>query len=430
MHEDRELEALARTRLDDRFKGIPLGRSTRLGEIGAQRWNVAAGDLALPILTLDGPALAQNLATMQSYCDRRGVRLAPHGKTTMAPQLFARQLEHGAWAMTAATPTQVAVMRRFGMPRIILANELADASALTWIAGELEADPAFEFMCLTDDPETVAWMEEVLAAGGRDVRVAVLVEIGHPGGRAGARTVDGAVEVARAVHSAPHLRLVGVEAFEGALASDVSAEAFAVVDELCARVRAATVAIAREDLFETRDVIVTAGGSAYFDRVVALLSDWPEIDGEVTLVLRSGCYVSHDGGKYETQSPLDGRRAADEDLRLANALTLWGRVVSRPEADVVLVGAGMRDAPVDIEPPRPRECRSGDGTVRDLRGRAATFRVMDQHTFVRVASDAQIGPGDIMTFDLSHPCTAFDKYRLIPVIDAQATVVDGVLTFF
>ena len=431
MHENRELEALTETHLDDRFKGIPLGRSTTLGEIGAQGWNVAAGDLALPIVTLDEPALAHNVVTMQRYCDRHGARLAPHGKTTMAPQLFARQLAHGAWAITAATPTQVAVMRRFGVRRIILANELADAGALSWIAAELAADPAFEFICLVDDPGTVGKMEDILRGAASDVSLAVLVEIGHPGGRAGVRTVDEALEVARAVHRAAHLRLVGVEAFEGALASDVSAEALAVIDELCARVRQATLALAAENLFETPDVIVTAGGSTYFDRVVAALADWPQVEGDVTLVLRSGCYLSHDGGRYETQSPLAQRRGPDEDLRLANALMLWGRVLSRPEPDVVLVGAGMRDAPVDIELPRPRELRRGDdGAVRDLRASATTFRVMDQHTFVRVERDAEIRPGDIMTFDLSHPCTAFDKYRLIPVIDAQADVIDGVLTFF
>jgi D-serine dehydratase len=186
----------------------------------------------------------------------------------------------------------------------------------------------------------------------------------------------------------------------------------------------------RDGLFETQDVIVTAGGSAYFDRVVASLSHWPEVDADVTLVLRSGCYVSHDGGMYETRSPLAQRRAPDERLRLTNALTLWGRVLSRPEADVVLVGAGMRDAPVDVELPRPRECLGGDGIVRDVRTSATTFRMMDQHAFLRVSSDAEIRPGDIMTFDLSHPCTAFDKFRLIPVIDTHATVVDAVLTFF
>jgi D-serine dehydratase len=427
---NRELEALGDTRLDDSLKGIPLGESVTLATIASRRWNVAAGHLALPIVTLAEPALAHNLATMATYCERHGVLLAPHGKTTMAPQLFARQLEHGAWAMTAATPTQVAVMRRFGIGRIILANQLPDGAALRWIGSELDADPAFELLCLADDPAAVARMDEALRDAGRDVRVAVLVEIGHPGGRAGARSVGEAIEVASAVRRAAHLRLAGVEAFEGALASDVSSEALAVIDELCDRVRQATIGIAREVGFESSEVIVTAGGSTYFDRVVAALSQWPEIDGEVSLVLRSGCYVSHDGGRYETQSPLAQRRAADQDLRLANALTLWGRVLSRPEPDIVLVGAGMRDAPVDVELPRPRECLAGDGTVCDMRGRATTFRVMDQHTFVRVPGDAAVRPGDIMTFDLSHPCTAFDKYRFIPVIDADSNVVDGVLTFF
>lgn len=423
------MSPLRDTLLDDSYKGIPPAQSLTLGAVGDQGWNVTRGDLALPVLTLDAAAVEHNIATMQRYCDRHGVRLAPHGKTTMSPQLFAAQLEGGAWAMTAATPTQVAIMRRHGVDRVILANELVDRPALRWLAGELARDPGFDFFCLVDDPGTVGRMDAALAECGPARALQVLVEVGGHGGRAGVRSSDAACEVAEAVHRARHLELAGVEAFEGTYASEADEEGLARIDDLLGSVRESVIAIAARGLFERDEVIVTAGGSMYFDRAIAALREWPEVAAPVSLVLRSGCYVSHDSGAYERLSALAARREPGESLRLHNALTLWASVLSRPEPDVVIVGAGLRDAPVDRDLPVPRSCFR-DGVAIDGLAGAETYRVMDQHLFIRVEESADVRTGDVVALDLSHPCTAFDKFRFIPLVDERFDVRDGILTFF
>lgn len=422
--------ALRGASLDDSYKGIPLGAELPLSAVGDQGWSLVRGDLPLPVLTLDARAVDANIDTMQRYCDRRGVRLAPHGKTTMSPQLFAAQLDAGAWGMTAATPTQVAIMRRYGVARIILANQLIEPSALRWLAGELAQDADFEFFCLVDDVVAVRQMDATLAERGADRPLAVLIEVGHSGARAGVRSPAAACVVARAVHAARHLTLAGVEAFEGSLTAAVDDAALALVDELCRSLRESVSEIAAMGLFEGDEVIVTAGGSMYFDRVVDALGQWPEVGQAVSLVLRSGCYVSHDSGTYEHGSPLAGRRAPDEQLRLVNALTLWAAVLSRPEPDVVIVGAGQRDAPVDRALPSPRSLFRDGVQISAFAGSASTFRVMDQHLFIRIDPEADVRPGDLMSFDLSHPCTAFDKFAFIPMVDERFEVCDGVLTFF
>lgn len=424
------VRALRDTQLGDSYKGIPQGARLPLSAVGEQGWNVARGDLALPVLTLDAGAVRANIDTMQRYCDRHGVRLAPHGKTTMSPQLFAAQLDAGAWGMTAATPTQVAVMRSYRIPRILLANQLIDRAALRWLAAELAHDPDFDFLCLVDDVDTVLRMESTLAELPARRPLAALVEVGAPGGRAGVRSVQAAGEVAAAVHAAGHLTLAGVEAFEGVVARVPGAEGLERVDALLRVVRESVLEIAARGLFERDEVIVTAGGSMYFDRVIDALRDWPEIAQSVSLVLRSGCYVSHDSGAYETESPLAGRRAPDEELSLINALTLWAAVLSRPEPDTVIVGAGLRDAPVDRELPRPRSCFRDGVKIGDIAQAAETYRVMDQHLFVGIAPDADVRTGDVMSFDLSHPCTAFDKFRFIPLVNDKFDIGDGILTFF
>lgn len=91
----------------------------------------------------------------------------------MAPQLFARQLAHGAWGITAATPHQVRVYRTFGVRHVFLANELVDAAALRWVARELAADPEFRFVCYVDSVRGVELMDAALTAV-----VDVVVELG------------------------------------------------------------------------------------------------------------------------------------------------------------------------------------------------------------------------------------------------------------
>lgn len=422
---------LGQTTLDDSTKGVPLGASIRLSEFGAQGWNVARGDLGLPVTTLDESALAANLATMRTYCERHGVRLAPHGKTTMSPQLFLRQVEHGAWALTAATPTQVAVMRRHGINRIILANEMADRKALEWIAAEQDADPELEFWCLVDGTEAVDTMDAVLTRAGARRPVQVLVEVGVPGGRCGVRDLAGARAVARAAHESPRLALAGVEAYEGQVTEGGSPQDLATIEAFFATMREIATALLGDGLIDTPEMLVTAGGSAYFDLVVAGLSGIEDPSGPpVALVLRSGCYLSHDTGNYDHVSPLAGRAAEDQDLRLISALTAWGSVLSRPEPGLAIVGSGKRDVAHDEALPTPRTLHRADGSSTDLRGRAEVIRLMDQHAFVRIDPALAIAAGDVVALDMAHPCTAFDKVPLVPIIDGDHQVTDAVLTFF
>jgi D-serine dehydratase len=423
------LDALLDTPLDATTKGVPLGETVTLREIGAKGWNVARGDVALPITTLRADALSHNLTTMAEYCRRHGALFAPHGKTTMSPQLFRRQLDAGAWAITAATPTQAGVMRRFGVPRIIVANELTDAAALRWAAREMAADPDFELHFLVDNPSTVAWADTVLADVGARRPMRVFLEVGVPGGRTGVRNSLQAIAVARAVNESQHLRLIGVESYEGLVTGGGDARAMGDLDAHLSVLRDVLTSLDQQGYFAATDEIyVSAGGSSYFDRVVAVLGDWSDYPRAVKLVLRSGCYLSHDLGKYQQLSPLDGRRSDDEDLSLVNALEAWATVLSTPEPDVAILSSGKRDVAHDLSLPVPLRVHHRNGSVTYLGG-AEIYKLMDQHAFLR-APGVTIEPGDVVAMGLSHPCTAFDKCRFIPIIADDATVVDAVVTFF
>ncbi|RKT56641.1 D-serine deaminase-like pyridoxal phosphate-dependent protein [Saccharothrix australiensis] len=410
--------AIRRERVDWRFKGLPASAfGATVGEVADRRPDLFADGFVGPLVVLDAAALEHNLTTMSEWCAAHGVLLAPHGKTTMAPQLFARQLAHGAWGITAANTSQLRVYRAFGVRRVLLANQLVDPAGLAWVAAELAADPSFEFTCWADSVAGVRRMTEALGTPARPVDV--LVELGAPGGRTGARDQDTAAEVARAVADSPALRLAGVAGYEGALAHDASPAALSAVDGYLRDLRAFTTRV--HDLVEVAEPIVTAGGSAYFDQVAAVLTEpWPF---PVRPVLRSGAYVTHDDGFYRGISPFG--RGAGQPFR--SALRAWAQVTSRPEPGLALLTLGKRDASFDEGLPEPQVVRGRDGVERPL---AATVTALnDQHAFLALPADSTVEVGDWVGLGLSHPCTVFDKWQLLPVVDGT-TVVDLVRTYF
>jgi D-serine deaminase-like pyridoxal phosphate-dependent protein len=421
------ITAIGDERVGWRFKGLPsdtFGQTIR--ETVEQRLDLFADEFVGPLVVLDAAALDHNLTTMAKWCAAHGVELAPHGKTTMAPQLFQRQLDHGAWGITAANASQLRVYRAFGVSRILLANQLLDPAALRWLAAELDHDPSFEFSCWVDSEAGVTLMGEMLEEIAPDRPVDVLVELGAPGGRTGARDVESALAVARKVAQYPQLRLAGAGGYEGALAHDASESSQSIVDRYLDDLRTLIIRLADEGLFDDLDqIIATAGGSAYFDQVASTLTQpWP--DGlRVLPVLRSGAYITHDDGFYRGISPF-GRIAGVDPFR--SALRAWAQVTSRPQRDLALLTIGKRDASFDEGLPEPQVLRRRDGATVPLTDARVTA-LNDQHAFLALGAEATVRVGDWIGLGLSHPCTVFDKWQLIPVVEGT-TVVDLIRTYF
>jgi D-serine deaminase-like pyridoxal phosphate-dependent protein len=426
------VRALREERIDWRFKGMPAWSfGYTVGEFLNSRPKLSEAGFAGPVLTLDEAALEHNLTTMAGWCAEHGLELAPHGKTTMAPRLFERQLAHGAWGITAANVSQLRVYRAFGVRRVLFANELVDPNGLAWLADELDADPDFAFCCYVDSRRGVELMAAALAEHGGSRPVDVLVELGNAGGRTGARTAAQARELAEAVRAQPRLRLVGVAGYEGEVAHDVEAPSLSAVDGYLHGLRSLVGELAEAGHFTGLDeVIVTAGGSAFFDQVAeALTQAWPE-GLPVVPVLRSGGYLLHDDGFYRIRSPF-GRehRLAGQEPPFRPAMRIWAQVISRPEPDLALLTMGRRDVSFDQGLPEPQVLRPADGGEQRLPAASCRVRgLADQHAFLELSgADPQVG--DWVGFGLSHPCTVFDKWSLIPITDGDE-ITDLVRTFF
>ncbi|MFT4030393.1 MAG: alanine racemase [Protaetiibacter sp.] len=400
----------------------------RASEVAAERHPVSA--FPTPLLVFDRTASDENVARLTAWVAERGLALAPHGKTTMAPALWRRLLDAGCWGLTVATAWQAQLARAAGIDRILLANEVVDPVGAAWIAAELDAHPELELACWVDSPASVAALAET--SGERPIDV--LVEIGGPGGRTGVRGVDGALALADAVAAEPRLRLRGVSGYEGSYGSDRRPETVARVRAYLAELAATAAAVL--DAREIPDAIVTAGGSTWFDLVAEELAG---LTGRARVVLRSGAFQAHDDVFYRGTSPfgLDTPPSAatrpaggaTAELPFEPALTVFARVVSRPEPDLVLLDAGKRDVPSDLD--LPLVLQTADGRV--LPG-ARVVALNDQHARVELPADTALAVGEVVLLGISHPCTAFDRWRLIPEVEGarepDPRVVGFVATVF
>jgi D-serine dehydratase len=404
--------------LDDRIKGMPLGTAPfALRTIRERGWRLGTADLPLPLLVARKSAIERNIAAMQRYGTQRGAELAPHGKTTMCPQIFQMQLAAGAAAITVATVQQLAVCRRYGVRRIMLANQLACAANLRYATQALAVDPHLELWTFVDSPESVRLIASEVKASGSERPFDVILEVGYKGGRTGARSsevVRATVAAIAATNGA--VRLCGVGGFEGLLANDRGAlsAARAFVEQMANIIEELLLSNALPEQF-----IVTAGGSAAFDVVLDVVAAlWPQ---RARVILRSGCYVTHDHGMYA--------RSAPAELHFEPALELWSCVQSRPEPTLAYLTFGRRDAGFDAGMPVPLYARGAFGRKRS----AAAWQIEgmnDQHARLRIPAEAPLQVGDIVVCGISHPCTTMDKWRLVMLADDDDAVVDGLLTFF
>jgi D-serine dehydratase len=425
-----DLTQIEATQLDNQLKGYPYGaQPCKVRDIGKRGWNVLRGDLPFPIAVLKRSALDHNLRWMADFTASAGVFIAPHGKTTMAPQLFDAQLASGAWGMTLANMQQVTLCVNLGLRRIIVANQLTGEADIAQAGCLLGDHPDLQLYFLVDDAAQVEALERTARFCGFRRRYTVLLELGVPGGRTGCRTVAQAVQLARRIAQSPHATLAGLECYEGLhVHGDSEADSRAVL-ALMDDLHEIALQCDEEGLFGAPRIILSAGGSAAFDVVAHNL----RVTLSPTLpILRSGCYITHDSGFYERFARQVLARSDDAWRRrgsLRASLEVWSQVQSQPEPGLAILNMGKRDASFDIDLPRPltwvqeeKQLALGDGWT--------ITKMNDQHAYLQFPADVPLRVGDLIGCGISHPCTTFDKWRWLPVADDSYNVTAAIKTYF
>src|SRR5689334_1760399 len=288
--EEALLPEIAKQTLSPLNKGIGLlNRDLLLDDFPKLGWNLLKEDLSLPAAVISAEKLDHNLKWMQAFASAYAAKLAPHGKTTMAPKLFQRQIDAGAWGITLATAHQTRVAYENGIRRVLMANQLVGKQNMATIAQTLEGAD-FEFYCLIDSAENTNQLGTFFRERG--LKLNVLLELGVEGGRTGIRNREQLDCVLEALsHWPTTLVLSGLEIYEGVLNDEREIRSYLhrALDTACELVRAGR--------FQREPFILSGAGSSWYDVVADLFSS-ADLGAPTEVVLRPGCYVTHDVGAY------------------------------------------------------------------------------------------------------------------------------------
>ena len=418
--------------LNASFKGYPSHwPPLPLAAVGQQGWQLLRGALPLPLAVLKESAIAHNLSWMRDFCQRHGVSIAPHGKTTMSPDLYARQLAMGAWGISFATVFQAAVGLRHGVQRILIANQVmqdVDLAALAALLGQFpQARAWFLVDSLAQIEHIERWQQQ-----HPEIKFDVLLEVGIAGHRTGVRSHDQAMQLAHAVARSPALRLCGIECYEGALATCHSQADGLAVQSLLQGIERIVSSCVQHNLFADPEIIVSAGGSAVFDLVAQAMPNLSHLP--LRRLLRSGCYITHDHVHYHRHLQCVAQRLHLQQTLLP-ALEVLCRVQSCPEPGLALLNMGKRDVGYDLDLPIPLwRSRGGDESCKTVPTHWQISALNDQHAYLRFdpSSPASEQPivSEILGCGISHPCTTFDKWRWMPIVDDRYQVLEAITLHF
>lgn len=397
-------------------KGLPICRSSR------GSFSLMKEEVSLPCAVVRQSAIENNIEWMQTFANKNNVKLCPHGKTTMTPDLFKQQLDNGAWGITVASAVQAEIAVLAGAKQIIIANQVVGKVNMQIVANLIKDHGVAIYSCVDSVANVEAW-DRVLTHSG--ITVPLFIELGVEGGRCGCRTSNDVYELAQAIQQTPHTDFKGIELYEGVISGDNAEQdireflkfAISLLKEL-------------KQEYQLEDAIISGAGSAWYDIVAEEFSQLADLIG----IIRPGCYAIHDTGIYEDAQNLVQSRAkisngvaCDLSGDLISSLEVWAYVLSVPEKGKAVVGLGKRDVAFDAGLPIiERVIREGKEVVID--GLTAT-KVMDQHMFVEM-NQAMLQVGDIVAMSTSHPCLTFDKWRYIGVVDEQDNVTHWIPTFF
>ena len=409
---------LGKTDIDMTFKGLPMkAQGQTIQEFINSAPNLFTSNFQFPVAILKKTSLENNLHRMAEFCRNMNASLAPHVKTTMAPQIARMQIEQGAWALTVANFGQAHVFLKFGFKRIVIANEIVDRDAIRKIS-LINLTGESEIIFYLDSIEGFKIVQEALL-DSPDGQIHILFEIGVQGGRGGIRNIEDLTTLAKRVSADPRVVVRGVSGFEGAVpGGDRSKAGVQKIREFAVKIVEAAKFVT--PYVKRNEIIISAGGSAYFDIVA---EEFAKFGAHARILLRSGAYITHDHVFYESIYPFSQEASAKHFLP---AMELWAQVLTQPEPGLAILNLGKRDVGNDISNPVP--IKKFRRTVREVT--AKIDHLSDQHGNMEFDIDQDIAVGDVIGMGISHPCTTFDKWKLIPLVDDAYGVIELIHTYF
>jgi D-serine deaminase-like pyridoxal phosphate-dependent protein len=310
-----------------------------------------------PALILDLDAFETNLKRLADLVKGR-VRVRAHAKTHKCPEIAKRQVAAGAVGVCCQKVSEAEAMVEGGIADVLVSNEIVGARKLGRLAAL--AQRARIGVCV-DHADNVRELQG--AALGAAVTIDTYIELEVGMRRCGVAAGGPALELAKVIVASPNLRFAGIHAYHGRAQHIRSAEERRAVIQNSSLLVKNTKTLLKGAGIECP--IVTGAGSGTFMFEVEL-GVWDEI--------QPGSYVfmDWDYARNEWAPPMP---------RFEHSLFVLAGVMSRPNASLAVVDAGLKASSVD----------SGMPGVWERPGLSYTH-ASDEHGWVAVAAGAR-APG-------------------------------------
>lgn len=341
-------------------------------------------DLDTPALIVDLDTLERNVAAMSRLVQAGGKALRPHTKTHKTPEIAKMQLAAGARGLTVAKLGEAEVLADAGLDDLFVANQLVGPLKIERLLSLLERAR------ITIGIDSIEVAEPIAAAAARRGRVVpVRIEVDTGLGRAGARSEEETLAIARFAAEAPGLELTGIFTHEGHLYK--SGDAAGAARTAAAQMRSIAAALSRSGL-PCADVSMGSTPGA------------PLLANEAGITeLRPGVYVFNDRMQARMGAPTDGF-----------ALTVLATVTSVRSDGRVIVDAGTKSMASD--------CPFDDRTFGEIVGRPDLRFVgaSEEHGHLLSDGSERIRVGDRLRILPNHACTCVNMHDTITGVRGES----------
>ena len=266
-----------------------------------------------PVLLVDLDALEYNIARLAEHFRTAGKNLRPHTKSHKTPAIAHLQLAAGAQGITCAKVGEAEVMADAGIQDILIANEVVGRRKIERL---MALAARCDIMVAVDDPQNLADLHEAAQAYKVCPRVLVEVNIGH--NRCGVAPTA-AIQLARTVAQAPHLRFCGLMGYEGHIIDLEDQEA-----------RDAGARTCLQRLVDARDAVERAGLDCPICSASGTGDYYVSTSFDGITEVQAGSYALMDAAY------------AKLGLGFKNALSVLTTVTSRPAPEQVITDAGLK----------------------------------------------------------------------------------------
>jgi D-serine deaminase-like pyridoxal phosphate-dependent protein len=161
-------------------------------------------EIPTPALLLDLDAFEANLSLMAEHVKECGKSLRPHAKAHKCVEIARRQIAAGAVGVCVATVAEAEMMSQAGIAGLLLTSPLADPLKMRRIAGT-------GAMVVVDHADQVGWYNTAAQSAARAIDVLIDLDVGDH--RTGAGSTEQAIEIAKAIEHASHLRFRGLQGY-------------------------------------------------------------------------------------------------------------------------------------------------------------------------------------------------------------------------